>query len=160
MRTFIKKYNIQQFRKNCEAYILSFFRTQMRIKCFFTIFHTSLLSVRFSSIVISSCFQTLTLSSFRPLQQILNCLSLRFSQKNFFFLLPKRGHALRWSICTERTPQQNCWKTCRRKFNNDGAILSLIDLLADGPNSLKLRKATNDKVLKCLKSLRNDYWTG
>ena len=85
MRTFIKKYNIQQFRKNCEAYILSFFRTQMRIKCFFTIFHTSLLSVRFSSIVISSCFQTLTLSSFRPLQQILNCLSLRFSQKKFFF---------------------------------------------------------------------------
>ena len=85
MRTFIKKYNIQQFRKNCEAYILSFFRTQMRIKCFFTIFHTSLLSVRFSSIVISSCFQTLTLSSFRPLQQILNCLSLRFSQNNFFF---------------------------------------------------------------------------
>lgn len=139
---------------------MSFLRTQMRRKCFFTIFHTRLLSVGFHQRLYQVVSKHSLFLVFRPLQQILNCLSLRFSQKKFFFLLPKREYALRWSICTERTPQQNCWKTCRRKFNNDGAILSLIDLLADDPNSLKLRKATNDEVLKCLKSLRNDYSTG
>ena len=48
----------------------------------------------------------------------------------------------------------------RQNATTDGIILSHIDLLTSGHNSLKLQKVIYNDVLKSLKSLRNDYLTG
>ena len=47
-----------------------------------------------------------------------------------------------------------------KNATNDDVILYYIDSLTNNPNSFKLRKATYDEVLKCLKLLRNDCSTG
>ena len=48
----------------------------------------------------------------------------------------------------------------RQNATTDGIILSHIDLLTSGHNSLKLQKVIYNDVLKSLKSQRNDYLTG